>query len=193
MGIPVYRQRYVPGDRWYVRQRLLIRHVASRVRPGDWVFCVRQPMESIYLTLVRAVHARKGRVAASWALAPEFLPPPPGRVGESYRTAIGETDAVISVSECTVGQFAQIYGYPGKVHVVRYNHEVFDSPVPMPAVPTFNIGFTGRIDIPHKNLDTILESFKLVSPGIPSAVESRQRARCQHMLAWYGPTAWATS
>src|SRR5260221_13431751 len=27
LGIPVYQQLVVPGDRWHIRQRLLIRHV----------------------------------------------------------------------------------------------------------------------------------------------------------------------
>ena len=37
MGLPIYRQRRVPGDRWQVRERLLLRHVARRLRRGDWV------------------------------------------------------------------------------------------------------------------------------------------------------------
>src|ERR1700722_7790266 len=58
IGLPIYRQRSVPGDGGQVRQRLLVRHVASRLLPGDWVYCVRQPMPEIYLSLVRAVHRR---------------------------------------------------------------------------------------------------------------------------------------
>src|SRR5258708_18046183 len=67
LGIPVYRQPVLPGDRWHIRQRVLIWHTARRIQPGDWVYCVRQPMPEIYLALVRAVHRRGGKVAASWA------------------------------------------------------------------------------------------------------------------------------
>jgi glycosyltransferase involved in cell wall biosynthesis len=164
LGIPVYRQPAVPGDRWYVRQRLLIRRVARQVEPDDWVFCVRAPMAPIYLALVRAVHRRSGKVAASWALAPEFLPAPHGRLGTSFRAAIAETDAVISVSSCTTPQFKEEYGYEGPLHVVRYhNRERFTEVVPLPGTGTLEIGFLGRIDIPHKNLDTILSAFRIVA------------------------------
>ena len=160
LGVPVYRQPRVPGDRWQVRQRLLVRHVAGRVRPGDWVFCVRQPMPEIYLPLVRAIHRRGAKVAASWAFAPEFLPPPPGRAGEEFKQAVRETDAVISVAECTRHQFREVYGYDGSVAVVRYhNIELFPAPVPLPPGPPYRIGYMGRIDIEHKNLDTLLVAF----------------------------------
>jgi glycosyltransferase involved in cell wall biosynthesis len=161
IGVPVYRQPRVRGDRWQVRQRLLIRHVAARLKPGDWVFCVRQPMPEIYLSLVRAVHARGARLAASWMFAPEFLLPPPGRTGASFKRAIIETDAVISVAECTKRQFGDIYGYDGPVQVVRYhNREIFPAPVPPPQWPPFAIGFMGRIAIDQKNLDTVLDAFQ---------------------------------
>jgi glycosyltransferase involved in cell wall biosynthesis len=160
-GVHVYRQRHVPGDRWQVRQRLLILHVVARLRPGDWVFCVRQPMPQIYLPLVRFAHARGAKVAVSWAFAPEFLPPPPGRVGEKFKRAIAETDLVISVAECTKAQFREVYGYEGTVAVVRYhNKEIFSAPVALPTGPPYCIGFMGRIAIDHKNLDTILEACK---------------------------------
>lgn len=161
IGVPVYRQPRVLGDRWQVRQRLLIRQVAPRLQPGDWVFCVRQPMPEIYLSLVRAVHARGARLAASWAFAPEFLPPPPGCVGERFKLAVAETDAVISVANCTKHQFRTVYGHEGPVRVVRYhNREVFKAPVMLPPGPPYAIGFMGRIAIEHKNLDTILAAFK---------------------------------
>lgn len=161
LGVPIYRQPRVPGDRWHVRQRLLVRHVAASIAPGDWVYCVRQPMPEIYLPLVQAIHARGGRVAASWMYAPEFFPPPPGRTGESFKRAVAETDVVISVSECTRSQFERIYGYTGPVAVVRYhNLDLMPATVPLPAAPPFRIGFLGRIDIWQKNLDTILESYR---------------------------------
>ena len=164
LDIPVYVQPPVPGDRWQVRQRLLIRHVARQLVPGDWVYCVRQPMPEIYLSLVRSAHRKAAKVAASWMFAPEFLPPPPGRVGESFKTAVRETDAVISVSECTRTQFNDHYGYSGPVRVVRYhNREFFSAPVPLPAAPPYQIGFLGRIDIHQKNLDTILAAFRLLA------------------------------
>lgn len=164
LGVPVYRQPRVPGDRWYVRQRLLARHTAREVRPGDWVYCVRQPMPAVYLRLVRAVHARGGKVAASWAFAPEFLPPPKGSLGASFKQAVAETDAVVSVSECTRHQFAEMYDYHGPISVVRYhNIEVTPASLPLPSHPPIAIGFLGRIAIEHKNLDKILEAFRRVA------------------------------
>src|SRR4051812_6299664 len=55
LGIPVYRQRRVPGDRWLVRQRIMMWWLRFRLKPGDWVFCVRQPMPDLYLRLTRHV------------------------------------------------------------------------------------------------------------------------------------------
>jgi glycosyltransferase involved in cell wall biosynthesis len=164
LGVPVYRQPRVPGDRWRVRQRLLAYHVAARVHPGDWVYCVRQPMPGVYSALVRAVHARRGKVAASWMLAPEFLPLPAGQAGALFKRAVAETDAVISVSECTRGQFAEVYGYTGPVAVVRYhNIELLPAIVPLPPAPPFRIGFLGRVEIAQKNLDTILDAYRRVA------------------------------
>lgn len=164
LGIAVYRQRQVPGDRWHIRQRLLVRHVARQLRPGDWVYCVRQPMPEIYLALVKVVHARGAKIAASWMLAPEFLPPPPGPLGERFKQAIRETDVVISVSECTVQQFRDVYDYLGPVRIVRYhNRPIFSEPVPLPPGPPYAIGFMGRIAIEHKNLDTIIEALGLLT------------------------------
>lgn len=164
LGIPVYRQRQVPGDRWQVRQRLLVRHVAGSLRPGDWVYCVRQPMPEIYLPLVRAVHGGGSKIGASWMYAPEYLPPAPGHLGQDFCQAVSETDAVISVAACTIDQFRTVYGHTGPVHVVRYhNRALFAAPVPIPAGPPFGIGFMGRIDIYHKNLDTILAAFAILA------------------------------
>lgn len=169
LGIPVYVQPVVPGDRWQVRQRLLIWHAARRVRPGDWMYCVRQPMPEVYRALVRAVHRRGGKLAASWSLAPEFAPPPRGPVGNAFVDAIARTDAVISVSECTIAQFREIYGYRGPVHVVRYhNHEQFSDVIPLPPIDPIEIGFLGRIDISQKNLDTILAAFRQIAEDWPS-------------------------
>lgn len=160
LGVEIYRQPYVPGDRWHVRQRLLVRHVARGLRPGDWVYCVRQPTPAVYLPLVRAAHRAGARVGASWMFAPEFLPPPGGRLGRKFCLAVSETDAVISVSECCATQYSPTYGYAGNVCVVRYhNRQLFETPVPMPSAPPYSIGFIGRIDIQQKNLDTILAAF----------------------------------
>jgi glycosyltransferase involved in cell wall biosynthesis len=72
---------------------------------------------------------------------------------------VRETDVVVSVAECTRAQFREQYGYSGPVAVVRYhNIELFDEPAPLPPSPPFGIGYIGRIDIGHKNLDTILAS-----------------------------------
>lgn len=164
LGIPVYRQPVVRGDRWQVRQRLLVRHVARQLKAGDWVFCVRGPIPAIHLPLVRAVHARGARLAVSWMLAPEFLPPPPGWAGARFKRAVAQTDAVISVSECTRDQFLACYGYGGPVEVVRlHNRAVFAAPVALPPGPPYAIGFLGRIAIDQKNLDTILSAIGLLA------------------------------
>jgi len=164
LGVPVYRQPRVFGDRWNVRQRLLVRHVARDVRPGDWVYCVRQPMAGVFLPLVRAVHARGGKIAASWMFAPEFLPVPSGPLGVSFKQAVKETDTVISVSECTRDQFAKIYGYNGAIAVVRlHNVELLPAITPLPPQPPYCIGFLGRIAIEQKNLDTILTAYRLLT------------------------------
>ncbi len=163
MGIEVDRQPRVPGDRFLVRQRLLVHRVARALHPGDWVFCVRQPMAGVYPHLVRAVHARGAKVAASWIYAPRFLPPPPGRSGRAFCRAVARTDAVVSVSHCTRGEFAEVYGYRGPVSVVRYhNSPLFDRPVPLPPTPPYAVGFMGRIDVHQKNLDTVIEAMRLL-------------------------------
>lgn len=129
-----------------------------QLKPGDWVFCVRQPMPRIYLTLVRLVHLRGAKLAASWMFAPEFLPPKPPH-GERFVKAITETDAVISVSHCTAHQFEEVYGYTGEVHVVPYhNRPFFEQVVPLPPGPPWRIGYIGRLDIKQKNLDNLLKA-----------------------------------
>jgi glycosyltransferase involved in cell wall biosynthesis len=164
LGIPVYLQPRVPGDRWHVRQRLLAWRVARHSGAGDWIYCVRQPMPAVYLGLVRAAHRRGARVAASWMFAPEFLQPGPDGAGHAFRTAVAETDAVISVSECTRTQFERVYGYCGPVHVVRYHNRLqFPEPLPLPPAPPYQIGYLGRIDISQKNLDTIVTAFASVA------------------------------
>jgi glycosyltransferase involved in cell wall biosynthesis len=157
-GVKVYRQPRVWGDRWLVRQRIMITWLSTQLQTGDWVFCVRQPMPELYLNLVRLVHQRRARIAASWIFAPEFLPPlPPG--GQKFCQAVAETDAVISVSRCTVEQFKQVYGYTGKVDVVPYhNLLLFERIVPLPSSPPWKIGFLGRLEIKQKSLDTLLKS-----------------------------------
>jgi hypothetical protein len=72
-GIEVYRQPKAPGDRWHIRKRLLINWVKRRMKPGDWLFCARQPMPELFLKTVRAVHARGAKIAVSWMFAPGFL------------------------------------------------------------------------------------------------------------------------
>jgi glycosyltransferase involved in cell wall biosynthesis len=158
-GIDVYRQPYVPGDRWHVRKRLLMAWLWWQLEPSDWVYCVRQPIPDLYLDLVRLVHQRGAKIAASWMFAPEFLVPDPPHY-EPFCQAVEETDRVISVSECTTHQFEEEYGYEGPVDVVRYhNLPLFDEPVPLPDGPPWRIGYMGRLSIEQKNLDTLLRAF----------------------------------
>lgn len=158
-GIAVVRQRRLPGDRWLLRQRVLLWRLGRRLRPGDWVFCVREPIEALYLGMVRMVHRRGARLAASWMLAPEFLPPRPP-YGDDFCRAIRETDAVISVSRGTVRQYRTVYGYEGPVQVVRYhNLPVCDAPLALPPGPPWKIGYMGRLVMGHKNLDALLDAF----------------------------------
>ena len=155
-GISVYRQRRAPGDRWLVRQRVLQLWLLSKLKPGDWVFCVRQPLPELYLGLVRAVHRRKARIAASWMFAPEFLSPN----DKNFAKAVAETDAVISVAQCTANQFKSVYGYTGKVHVVPYhNFLFFQEPVSLPPGPPWKIGYLGRIERKQKNLTELITAF----------------------------------
>lgn len=155
-GISVYRQRRVPGDRWLIRQRLMMLWLRMRLGRGDLVFCVRQPMPQLYFRLVRLVHRAHAKIAASWMLAPEFLPPPE----PNFNRAVAETDAVISVSRCTVSQFKTVYGYDGPVRVVPYhNIPMFEKVVPLPVGPPWKIGFLGRLEIKQKSLDQLLDAF----------------------------------
>ena len=157
-GIEVYRQRRLPGDRWLVRQHFMLMWLKTQLKPEDWVFCVRQPMPGLYLRMVRLVHRCQAKIAASWMLAPEFLPPV-AHLGEKFCQAVAETDAVISVSRCTAHQFKEVYGYTGQLHLIPYhNLLLFQEPVPLPPGPPWKIGFIGRLDIKHKNLDTLLQA-----------------------------------
>jgi glycosyltransferase involved in cell wall biosynthesis len=101
--------------------------------------------------------------------APRFLDPDEPSTHESYSQAVEETDAVISVSECTKDQFATVYGYNGPVHTVRYhNIPIFDEPIALPDGPPWKIGYMGRLDIKQKNLDTLLRAFhRLQETGAP--------------------------
>lgn len=112
-------------------------------------------MTGLYLGLVRLVHRRKARIAASWALAPEFIP------GDAdFCQAVAETDAVISVSKCTVQQFRTMYGWRGDVHVVPYHNELFFAePLPLPPGPPWRIGYLGRLEVRQKNLEQLLQAF----------------------------------
>jgi glycosyltransferase involved in cell wall biosynthesis len=159
-GVDVYRQRRVLGDRWLIRQRIMMSWLGRKLGAGDWVYCVRQPMPQLYLPLVRLVHRAHAKIGASWMIAPEFLPPPPGRLGEAFKTAVHETDAVISMSRCTVGQFERLYGYSGPIHVVRYhNLSLFDRALPLPPQPPLRIGYLGRLDTRQKDLHGLLLAF----------------------------------
>jgi glycosyltransferase involved in cell wall biosynthesis len=157
-GVDVYRQPVVPGDRFKVRKRLLMAWLWWQLEPGDWVYCVRQPIPDLYLPLVHLVHNRGAKIAASWMFAPEFLVP--GRDHhDAFCQAVAETDAVISVSECTAHQFKDMYDYEGPVEVVRYhNLPFFDDPVPLPDGPPWRIGYMGRVNIEQKNLDQLLRA-----------------------------------
>jgi glycosyltransferase involved in cell wall biosynthesis len=161
-GIDVYRQMRVPGDSWLVRQRVLLWWLKRQLEPGDLVFCVRQPMPSLYLQTVRAVHGQGAQIAASWMFAPRFLAPPDVHYS-SFCQAVEETDIVVSVSECTKHQFREVYNYHGPIEVVRYHNRLhFDEPVPLPDGPPWKIGFLGRIDIEQKNIDVLLQALRLV-------------------------------
>jgi glycosyltransferase involved in cell wall biosynthesis len=162
LGVDAYRQPMIPGDRWHVRKRMLVLWLWSKLKRGDWVFCVRQPMPELYLWLVRLVHSRNARIAASWIFAPLSLSQrTPAHLQERFSEAVRETDAVISVAKCTAGEFSRAYAYDGEVHVVRYhNLPVFPAPVPLPPAPPYRIGYMGRIEIVHKNLDMVLEGFR---------------------------------
>jgi glycosyltransferase involved in cell wall biosynthesis len=161
-GINVYRQRRIPGDRWSVRQQFMLFWLSTQLKEGDWVFCVRWPDPKLYLNTVRTIHRQNAKIAVSWALAPEFYPPLPSH-RQNFCQAIAETDAVISVSRCTVGQFQEIYGYQGKVQVVPYHNALFfQKAISLPSDPPWKIGYLGRLDIKQKNLDTLFNAFATV-------------------------------
>jgi len=158
-GIAVYRQRKIPGDRWSVRQRVLTEWLLRRVKPGDWVFCLRQPREEIYERLVKGAHKRGARVAASWMVTPDVLEvKPPCR--ESFCRAVQATDAVISVSHAAAAMYEQVYGFGGRVHVVPYhNLPLFPEPLAMPPGPPWRFGYIGRIEESQKNLGALVDAF----------------------------------
>lgn len=162
-GIPVYRQRRVPGDRWCVRQRFLRHWLLRHLQPGDWVYCIRQPREEIYETLVDGAHRKGARVAASWMLTPDALPVVP-RLSASFQRAVAKTDAVISVSHAGAAMYRETYGYEGKVHVVPYHNLLyFTEPLPLPEGPPWRFGFLGRLDDSQKNLFALVEAFLSVA------------------------------
>ncbi len=168
-GIEVYRQSYVPGDRWYVRKRLLMFWLWWRLEPGDWVYCVRQPIPALYPELVRLVHSRGAKIGASWMFAPEFIVPDPPHF-DPFCRAVERTDAVVSMSTCTTHQFEEVYGYDGPVEVVPlHNLPLFGEAIPLPDGPPWSVGFIGRLSIRQKNLDTILRAFRQLHEAIPQA------------------------
>jgi len=158
-GIRVYRQRKVLGDRWSVRQRLLTRWLLRRLKPDDWVFCVRQPREEIYEQLVVGAHKRGARVAASWMVTPDVLEVKPS-YRASFRRAVQATDAVISVSHAGASMYEATYGFTGKVRVVPYhNLPLFPEPLELPSGPPWRFGYIGRIDESQKNLSALADAF----------------------------------
>jgi glycosyltransferase involved in cell wall biosynthesis len=110
---------------------------------------------------VRLIHRRKAKIAVSWFTAPEFWPPTvAGAYAKEFSQAVAETDAVISVSKCTVRQFKEVYGYSGRVHVVPYHNLLFfKEALPLPSGPPWKIGSLGRLEAKVKNLDTLLHVF----------------------------------
>lgn len=159
LGVPVYRQAKVPGDRWSVRQRVLTRWLLRRVEKTDWIFCLRQPREEIYEGLVEGAHRRGARVAASWMVTPDVLEVKPA-YRESFRRAVQATDAVISVSRAGASMYREAYGFTGKVHVVPYhNLQLFAEPLALPSGPPWRFGYIGRIEESQKNLKALLEAF----------------------------------
>ena len=165
-GIKVYRQLKVPGDRWLLRKRIMLRWLKRQLKPGDWVFCVCHPEPALYLKLVRLVHQHHAKIAVSWLVTPEFWQLSPAIVGsyaEEYRQAIHETDSVISASRCSVDQYQAVYGYTGKVDVIPlHNLLFFSKAVALPSNPPWKIGYMGRLDIQQKNLDTVLQAMAKV-------------------------------
>ena len=159
-GIQIYRQPRIPGDRWLLRKRIMLRWLEQQLQPGDWVFCVCHPEPALYLKLVQLVHRCHAKIAVSWLVTPEFWQLSPEIVGpyaREYRQAIHETDSVISASQCAVNQYQEIYGYTGKVDVIPlHNLPFFSKALPLPPGPPWKIGYAGRLDKQQKNLDTVL-------------------------------------
>ena len=185
--VKVYRQQRILGDQWSVRQRVMMTWLISQLQPEDWIYCVRWPISELYLPLVRWVHRRRAKIAVSWALAPEFLPP----TSPQFCQAVTETDAVISVSHCTVDQFKRVYGYTGPVQVVPYhNHLLFSQAVALPTAPPWKIGFMGRLDIQQKNLDTLLRAFATVSQSWPVELHLYGRGADQDSLEQMSRELW---
>jgi glycosyltransferase involved in cell wall biosynthesis len=171
-GTPVYRQRRVPGDRWSMRQRFLCHWVLRHLRAGDWVYCIRQPREEIYETLVDGAHRKGARVAASWMFTPDALKVAP-RLAASFDRAVAKTDVVISVSRAGVPGYRSAYGYAGGVEVVPYHNLLhFPEPLPMPVGPPWRFGFLGRLDDSQKNLFALVEAFlSIAAEGVPVALD----------------------
>jgi glycosyltransferase involved in cell wall biosynthesis len=165
-GIKAYRSRKLPGDRFQIRKRIMLAWLRLHLKPGDWVFCVCQPEPAIYLKLVQLVHGCRAKIGVSWMFTPEFWPLSPQIVGtyaEETRQAIFETDAVVSVSHCSVHQYKEVYGYTDKVNVIPYHNLLFFTDiVPLPAELPWKIGFMGRMDVHHKNLDNLLKAMAKV-------------------------------
>lgn len=167
-GIRVYRQKRVPGDRWSMRQRFLLRWLLPQLRPGDLVFCIRQPKEEIYEALVDGAHRKGARVAASWMLTPDSLPVAP-HLAASFNRAVAKTDIVISVSHAGAAMYRDAYGYAGPVAVVPYhNLSHFAAPLTLPPGPPWRFGFLGRLSDYHKNVIALVEAFlSVASEGLP--------------------------
>jgi len=163
VGIQVYRQRRVPGDRWSIRQHVLCSWLFRHLQPGDWVYCVRQPREEIYERLASGIHKKGARLAASWAFTPDALPVK-AKYQSSFNRAVAQTDAVISVSRCGAGMYRETYGYTGKVHVVPYhNLPRFDTALTLPHSSPWKFGFLGRVEELQKNLFALLDAFARVA------------------------------
>lgn len=157
-GVGVYRQSRLPGDTWCVRQRCMILWLASHLRKNDWVYCVRQPNAQVFLFLARIVHWRGAKLAVSWAVPPSVVAPPPG-LRRHVASAVRRTDVVISTNRSTLGEFASVYDYHDRVHVVPYHSlPLFPAPLEMPSGPPWRVGYLGRFDNKQKNLVCILEA-----------------------------------
>lgn len=168
IGVKVITDHKIPGDKYYIRQKLLVRKMAARVKPGDWVFCVRQPMAAIYPYLIKKIHERSGKIAVSWMFTPEFLPLPAGPIGEKLKKAIAMTDAIISVSEAGIPQYEKIYGVLNPINLVRYHNIDYFNEVILASKKKkdYSMGFIGRIDIEQKNMFNMLKAIELLPEEI---------------------------